>query len=142
MKKAINAKDIPREIKALLPIIPQNISNERFCTNCQYYVGVYMKTRRCMLKKCGWEDESEKFHPSLLMMYSRTLKELEKLEVLYLQKKVTMEILQKMKEEQEEERSRKDDECSQCSFRKQRPCVGICYAKIATTGIGKEDKTG
>lgn len=132
MNKTINAKDIPREIKAALPIIPHDLSNERFCTSCRYYAGVYMKARRCMLKKCGWEDESEKFHPALLMMYSRTLKELEKLESVYLQKKVTFEILQQMKDEQEQESKVKQDECYQCKLQKQRPCVGICYAKIST----------
>lgn len=131
MRPCIKSSEIPRELKADLPVIPNHICNERFCTICPYYAGVYQKKRRCMLVNCAWDDEREIFHPALKKMLTLAAEELSVLENAYREKKHQVELLQKMFTDELAEDQKKTDKCYGCPYGVAKPCIGICYAELA-----------
>ena len=136
MRPCVSANEIPRELKADLPVIPNHMCNERFCTICPYYAGVYLKKRRCMLVTCAWDDETESFHPALKKVLSFIRKELVTLEKEYLEKKQTVEVLEQMFAKELQEEQRKADKCYGCPYGAAGPCIGICYADLTERRCG------
>lgn len=137
MRPCINATDIPRDIKEKLPIISDEICDERFCTSCPYYAGTYGKTRRCMVCKCAWDDAREIFHPALKELLDRSIAEYNAVEAVYLERKKKVEVLTSMFSRELEEEKKKKDKCYSCPYGRNRICLGVCYADLKKKGEEK-----
>lgn len=130
MRPCIKSSEIPRDLKADIPVIPNKICNERFCTICPYYAGVYQKKRRCMLVNCAWDDDREIFHPALMRMVAFAVEEFAEAEKEYLEKKQKVELLQQMFTRELAEEQKRKDKCYGCPYGTAKPCIGICYADL------------
>lgn len=130
MKPCIKAKEIPREMKAMLPEIPRELREERFCTFCPYYAGIYAGARRCMVRTCAWDNEKRYFHPALREFLNRTREVVIEAERKYMETKKRMETLESMFAEELAEEERKEDKCYRCPYGRALPCIGICYADL------------
>lgn len=131
MRPCIKSSEIPKELKGDLPVISNTICNERFCTICPYYGGVYQKKRRCMLVSCAWDVASEIFHPSLKRMIAIAKEECSDAEKYYLEKKKKVDLLEQMFAKELQEDKKKNEKCYGCPYGAVQPCIGICYADLA-----------
>ena len=130
MKKCLSSKDIPREVKAMLPIIDSEMYVERACSFCTYHAGLFEKKHRCMMKICSWDTEEEKFHPVLLQLKEKFDREVVRTEEKLSTAKTRQKTLNAMFEKELAEQERRKDPCYECHFSKGTPCIGVCYKKI------------
>ncbi|MDO5392771.1 MAG: hypothetical protein Q4F24_17005 [Eubacteriales bacterium] len=130
MREHILNKEITREIKAELPVIPREMIKERGCSYCPYYAGTFQKRPRCLLAECAWDNENERFHPALRKMLPEYETAMEKARVKYEERKKSYELLVSMFADELAQEERKKDECYGCVYGKCGPCIGICYKRI------------
>lgn len=130
MRKCLNMKEIPREVKAMLPEIDSILYVERACSFCPYHAGLVGKKHRCMMQICSWDTEGEKFHPVLLQLKDRFDREVAKAEEKLAAAKACQDTLNVMFAKELAEQERREDPCYGCTYSKGGPCIGICYKKI------------
>ena len=130
MKKCLSSKDIPREVKAMLPAIDSEMYVERACSFCTYHAGLFEKKHRCMMKTCSWDTEEEKFHPVLLQLKEKFDREVARTEEKLRAAKNCQDAINAMFEKEIAERERRKDPCYECTYSKGAPCIGICYKQL------------
>lgn len=130
MRKCLRSKDIPKEVKVLLPAIDKETYKERACSFCHYFAGYHEKKHRCMMKICSWDTEEEQFHPVLLQLRGRIEREVKKAEEKVNVARERQEALESMFERELKEQELRADPCYECPYAKSGPCIGICYKKL------------
>ena len=129
----ITRYDIPKEMRDRLPKYSKETAMKRDCSVCQYYAGKY----HCMLKHCICDEnyaDRIAFHPVLRELLDSTKKELREAEIRYETAKFMAAKVEKMFEQELKEESKVNDECYECPYSKNSPCVGVCIKKILEGG--------
>lgn len=130
MRSCLTVKEIPRDIRLKLPVIPKEMVRERACNYCPYHAGAIAKQHRCMLGQCAWDDTKEFFHPVLRELIPVLKFRLEKSKELYEEAQRQYNLVMEMFAEELELEALQKDECYECPYSKGSPCIGVCWKKL------------